>query len=107
MFESAGRKFVQVGGKFGLTVSIPKTKGLVMGAVSEDDVFPVEVRSGLIEMVDNLLIWALICQVMVKQLVRSSVRLPKLLKLLALCRYQYFLIVIYPSILRELFIMLW
>jgi len=26
-----------------LTVSIPKTKGLVMGAVSEDDVFPVEV----------------------------------------------------------------
>jgi len=28
-----------VGGKFGLTVSIPKAKGLVMGAVSEDDVF--------------------------------------------------------------------
>jgi len=55
-------------------------------------------------MVDNLLTWALICQVMVKQLMRSSVGLPKLLKLLALCGHQYFLIVIYLSILRELFV---
>jgi len=51
LFESAGRKFVQVGDKFGLTVLYPKTKGLIMGAVSEDDVFPVEVGSGLIKMV--------------------------------------------------------
>jgi len=28
VFESAGRKFVEVGSQFGLTVSIPKTKGL-------------------------------------------------------------------------------
>ena len=33
MLESAGRKFVQDGSQFGLTVSVPKTKGLVMSAV--------------------------------------------------------------------------
>ena len=38
--ESTGRKFVQVGSYFGLTVSIPKTYGLAMGAVmSEGDFF--------------------------------------------------------------------
>ena len=38
--ESTGRKFVQVGSYFGLTVSIPKTYGLAMGAVmSERDFF--------------------------------------------------------------------
>jgi len=43
MFESAGRKFVQVGSQFGLTVSIPKTKGVAVDAVSEGDVSPMEV----------------------------------------------------------------
>ena len=51
-FESAGRKFVQVAGLFGLTVSLPKTKGLPMGAVlSENDVSSVKVEGGVIEMV--------------------------------------------------------
>ena len=33
MYESAGGKFVQVVSQFGLTISIPKTKDLAMGAV--------------------------------------------------------------------------
>jgi len=37
-FESAGRKFVQVGNQFGLTVCILKTKGQAMNAISEGDV---------------------------------------------------------------------
>ena len=41
MFEPAGRKFVLVGSQFGLTVSIPKTKGLAMGAINEGDVSPI------------------------------------------------------------------
>jgi len=106
-FESAGRKFVRVGSQFGLTVSIPKIKGLAVGAVSKGDVSPVEVESGIVEMVKDLLTWAQICQVIVKQNVRSSVGFPKLLRLLVLCEYQYFLIFIYLSALREPFIMLW
>jgi len=51
MFESAGRKFVYVGNQFGLTVSIPKTKGLAMGAINEGDFSPVEVGSGIVGMV--------------------------------------------------------
>jgi len=50
MLESAGRRFVQAGSQFGLTVCIPKTKGLAMGAVSDGDV---EVGSGTIEMVEG------------------------------------------------------
>ena len=36
---------------FGLTVCILKTKGQAMDAISEGDVCPVEVGSGMIEMV--------------------------------------------------------
>jgi len=51
IFESTGRKFIQVGSQFGLTVSILKIKSLAMGAISEGDVSPVEVGSGMVEMV--------------------------------------------------------
>jgi len=73
MFEFAGRKFIQVGSQFGLIVSIPKTEGLAMGAISEGDVSPAEVGSGMIRILHA---WAQICQVIVKQLVRSTVGLP-------------------------------
>jgi len=53
MFELAGRKFVKVGSQFGLTMSIPKTKGLAIGVINESDISPVEVGSGMIEMVRN------------------------------------------------------
>jgi len=49
MFEPAGRKLVQVGSQFGLTVSILKTKGLAMGAVDEGHISPVEVGSGMVK----------------------------------------------------------
>ena len=39
---------------YGLTVSLPKTKGLAMGAaLSEDDISPVVVEGGEIEMVSS------------------------------------------------------
>jgi len=53
VFESAGRKFVEVGSQFGLTVSIPKTKGLAMGTICEGDGSPVDVGTGMVEMVKN------------------------------------------------------
>jgi len=53
MFESAGRKFVQVRNQFGLTVIIPKIKGLAVGMVSEGDVSPVEIGSGMVEIVKD------------------------------------------------------
>ena len=53
VFESAGRKFVEVGSQFGLTVSIPKTKGLAIGTVCEGDGSPVDVGTGMVEMVKN------------------------------------------------------
>ena len=49
MFESAGRKFGEVESQFGLTVSIPKTKGLAMGAVCEGDGSPVDVGTRMVK----------------------------------------------------------
>ena len=58
LFESAGREFVWVVGHFGLTVSIPKTEGLAMGAVlSKSGVSLVEVEGGVIKMVKFYLFW--------------------------------------------------
>ena len=49
---SASKRFVRLASCFGLTVSLPKTKGLAVGsALSEDDVSPVSVDGGQIEMV--------------------------------------------------------
>jgi len=90
MFESAGRKFVQVGSQFGLTVSILKTKGLAMGATSEGNASPVEVGSGMIEMVKNFMYLGSNLSSNLKQLVRSSIGLPKLLKLLVPLEYNIF-----------------
>ena len=52
-----------------------------MEAVSDSDVSAVEVGSGATEMVEGFTY--LFCQLIVKQLVTSSVGLPKHLKLLA------------------------
>ena len=49
---SASKRFVRLASFFGLSVSLPKTKGLAVGsALSEDDVSPVSVDGGQIEMV--------------------------------------------------------
>ena len=49
---SASKRFVRLASCFGLTVSLPKTKGLAVGpTLSEDDVSPVSVDGGQIEMV--------------------------------------------------------
>ena len=51
-FESVCKRFVQVASFYGLTVSLPKTKGLVVGAaVGEGDDSPVVVEGGEMEMV--------------------------------------------------------
>ena len=53
-FVSAGERFVRLASCFGLAVSLPKTKGLAVGsALSEDDVSPVLVDGGEIEMVEE------------------------------------------------------
>ena len=53
-FVSAGERFVRLESYFGLTVSLPKTKGLAVGsALSEDDVSPVLVDGDEIEMVQE------------------------------------------------------
>ena len=53
-FVSAGERFVRLASCFGLTVSLPKTKGLAVGSgLSEDDVSPVLVDGGEIEMVEE------------------------------------------------------
>ena len=53
-FESISRRFVQEASCYGLTVSLQKTKGLVLGAaVGVDDVSPVVVPGGEIEMVSD------------------------------------------------------
>ena len=49
VFKSAERKFVEVESQFGLMVSTPKTKGLAMGAVCENDGSPVDVGAGMVE----------------------------------------------------------
>ena len=94
VFESAGRKFVEVGSQFGLTVSIPKTKGLAMGTICDGDGSPVDVGTGMVEMVKNFTYLGSNLSI-VRQLVKSSEGLLELLKLLVPCKYQYFLIVIY------------
>jgi len=56
VFESAGKGFVLEAGRFGLTVSLPKTKGMAVGAGSGGvDVSPLSVEDGLgeIEMVSE------------------------------------------------------
>ena len=51
-FESVCKRFVQVASFYGLTVSLPKTKGLEVGAaVGEGDDSPVVVEGGEMEMV--------------------------------------------------------
>ena len=51
--ESVARSFVGKAGKWGLTVSIEKTKGMATGDnLSEEDVAPVQVEGGEIEMAD-------------------------------------------------------
>ena len=50
--ESAGKSFVKGASQFGLTVSLPKTKGLAMGTgIGEDDVTPLSVEGSKIEIV--------------------------------------------------------
>ena len=51
-FESVCKRFVQVASFYGLTVNLPKTKGVAVGAaVGEGDNSPVVVESGEMEMV--------------------------------------------------------
>ena len=51
-FESVGWSFVVETSHFGLTVGLPKTKGLAMGAgIDGDDFAPLSVEGGEIEMV--------------------------------------------------------
>ena len=51
-FESICRRFVQVTSFYGLTVSLPKTKGLVVGPTfGEGGDFPVVVKGGEMDMV--------------------------------------------------------
>ena len=51
-FESAGKSFVKGASQFGLTVSLPKSKGMAMGTgVGKDDVTLLSVEGGDIEMV--------------------------------------------------------
>ena len=51
---SVAGKFVAGAGRWGLTVSIPKTKGMAMGgSLCEEDVAPVKVESGEIEVVEH------------------------------------------------------
>ena len=51
-FESAGKSFVKGTSQFGLTVSLPKTKGMAMGTgVGIADVTPLSLEGGEIEMV--------------------------------------------------------
>jgi len=73
------KNFVQIGSHFGLTVSITRTRGLVIYVVSEDDVSTMECGGKMM----------IICE--------------DLPKLLVPCSYQYLLIDIYQSIPRELF----
>ena len=50
----ASKRFVRFASCFGLTVSLPKTKGLAVGsALSEDDALPVSVDGSQIEMVQE------------------------------------------------------
>ena len=73
VFKSPERKFVEVGSQFGLTVSIPKTKGLAMGAVCESDGSPVDVGAGMVELVKNFTyLSSKICQVTVRQLLKCT-----------------------------------
>ena len=52
-FVTIAKKFVNVAKKWGLTVNIQKTKGMVMSEmVSDSDVCPIQVEGGEIEMVD-------------------------------------------------------
>ena len=52
--ESVARSFVGKAGEWGLTVSIEKTKRLATGDnLSEEDIAPVQVKGGEIEMVDH------------------------------------------------------
>ena len=54
VFVSARETFVRLASYFGLTVSLPKTKGLaVESALSKDDAFPVLVDGGEIEMMQE------------------------------------------------------
>ena len=56
VFESAGQGFALEAKRFGLTASLPKTKGMAMGAgISSVDVSPLSVEDGLgeIEMVSE------------------------------------------------------
>jgi len=85
MLKSAGRKFVQVGSQFGLTISIPKTKSLAIEAVSDGDFSAVEVGSRTIEMIEGVTYLGSDLSVIEKG---SSVGLPKHVKLSAPCGYQ-------------------
>jgi len=54
----AARIFEEVTTDFGLTLSIPKTKLLVAGAdLTIDDVAPLELGCGSVEVVGSLSIW--------------------------------------------------
>ena len=50
-FESVGQSFAVEASHFGLTISLPKTKGLAMGAGIDGDVAPLSMEGGEIEMV--------------------------------------------------------
>ena len=64
------------------TLSILKTKGLAIGTVKEGNISLVEVGSGMIEMVKNLTYLSSNLSSDYEATLRSSVRLPKLQKLL-------------------------
>lgn len=52
--QSVAEKFVAGASKWGLTVSIPKTKGMALGeGLADEDVAPLVVESGEIEMVEH------------------------------------------------------
>ena len=79
-FESTSKSFVEVASCFGVTVSLPRTKGLAVGAaVSEVDVFPVVVEGGENEIVEGLLIWVPSCWQMELKLTAKLLRLLRLL----------------------------
>jgi len=70
-FESAGKSFVAGACQFGLTVSLPKTKGTVMGAgIGEGDVAPLRVVGGEIDMVAEFTYWIHVCVMIVRLLER-------------------------------------
>ena len=80
----ASKRCVRLASCFGLTVSLPKTKGLAMGsAFSEDDVSLYRLMAVRLKWCKSLLIWAPNCLMIVRLHLKLAVVLLGLLKPLA------------------------